>query len=420
MKTRKKQLRKKIFSGAWLLVAVLLAAPAVASPVLKEGVWQAKILRQDGAAIVFNFDVKEKNGKKVLYVINGAERLLVDSIDLKEDSVLIQMPFFQAGFRAKILDNGNLEGTYVKDYGKFTLTLPFTAAHGVSERFAARKKPAANITGRWAAAFDRGKGRIANLVGEFVQKGSRLTGTFLDPTGDYRYLEGVVDGDSLKLSAFDGGHVFLFTARIEGDHLTGGKFYSGASGLETWTAVKDATARIADGFDETVLNPDAGRLEFHFTDVLTGKDVSINDERFRGKVVVIQILGSWCPNCMDETKYLSTFYDKNRSRGVEIIGLAYERTTDFQASAKALEPFIRRFDVHYPVLATGVSVSDTLRAEKTLPQLKKIPAFPTTIFVDKKGNIRKVHTGYSGPATGVHYEAYQKEFNELISQLLSE
>lgn len=123
---------------------------------------------------------------------------------------------------------------------------------------------------------------------------------------------------------------------------------------------------------------------------------------------------------MDETKFLSDYYNKNHQRGIEIIGLAYERTTDFENSQKALAPFMKRLDVQYPVLITGVAVSDSLLTQKTIPQLEKINAFPTTIFVDRKGNIRKIDSGFNGPATGEHYTEFKKEFNEIIDRLLTE
>jgi hypothetical protein len=123
---------------------------------------------------------------------------------------------------------------------------------------------------------------------------------------------------------------------------------------------------------------------------------------------------------MDETKFLSDYYNKNHRKGLEIIGLAYERTTDFKTSQKDLLPFKKRFHVQYPILITGVTVSDSLSAEKTLPQLESINAFPTTIFVDRKGNIRKIQAGFSGPATGEHYTEFKKEFNQIVNELLSE
>jgi thiol-disulfide isomerase/thioredoxin len=388
---------------------------------LKAGYWRATIERPDGQQIVFNFESKDSAGKSVIYVINAGERLLVDSIETRGDSVLIEMPFFESGFKAKLNADGNLQGIWIKKYGKIIQTLPFSAEFNVKQRFDVSSPAVANISGRWSTYFKGKDNKISTITGEFKQTGSHVTGTFLDPTGDYRFLEGVVSHDSLKLSGFDGGHAFLFTAKIDNkDQISAGKFYSGAKSTSDWYAKRNAHAPIPDGYGETNIKPGAGKLNFSFPDVDDGHLVSITDKAYQGKVVVIQILGSWCPNCMDETKFLSEFYQQDHRKGVEIIGLAYERTTDFASSQKALQPFKKRFNIRYPVLVTGVTVSDSLRAEKTLPQLKKIDAFPTTIFVDKKGNIRKVHSGFNGPATGEHYAETKKEFNEIIDRLLAE
>ena len=166
-------------------------------------------------------------------------------------------------------------------------------------------------------------------------------------------------------------------------------------------------------------NSDNAILHFRFPD-LNGHMISLQDPAFRNKVVIIQILGSWCPNCMDETRFLAPWYIQNKSRPIAIIGLAYERTTSFANTKRLLQPFINRFNVIYPILATGVSVNDSLRTEKTLPEIQKIIGFPTTIFIDKKGVVRKIDTGFNGPGTGEHYEIFKKEFNELINSLVNE
>jgi hypothetical protein len=123
---------------------------------------------------------------------------------------------------------------------------------------------------------------------------------------------------------------------------------------------------------------------------------------------------------MDETRFLAPWYNQNKSRAIAIIGLAYERTTSFADAKRLLQPFITRFHVTYPILATGVSVNDSLRTEKTLPEIQQIVGFPTTIFIDKKGLVRKIETGFNGPGTGEHYETFKKEFNELIDSLVNE
>lgn len=427
MLTKKTIMKRKIlfhYKYALVFYTAIFAALSIhwvdKVPVLKNGTYQFNIIRPDGKQIVFNSIVKDSLGKKILYVINGSGRLLVDSIITRKDSVFIQLPFFESGFNAKLDDNGNLEGVWIKKYGSREQTMPFTAIFNEQKRFPVTTSPSYNITGRWAVNFKKENNQVSESVGEFTQKGSYFTGTFLLSSGDYGFLEGVVSGDSLYLSGFDGGNAFLFTAKIEDAHkISGGKFYSGRQGVEEWTAEKDSKASLPDGFNFTNVKPNAGKLNFSFPD-LDGKKVSINDERYKNKVVVIQILGSWCPNCMDETKFISDNYKTYHDKGIEFIGIAYERTTDFETSKKALQPFKQRFNLQYPILIPGVSVSDTLRTEKTLPQIEKIVAFPTTIFIDKKGEIRKIHSGFDGPATGIHYTIFKKEFDEITNELLGE
>jgi thiol-disulfide isomerase/thioredoxin len=400
---------------------------------LKNGPWRAMLERKDGHSIIFNFEVKDSAGKKILYIRNAGEHLLVDDIKIEGDSVLIHLPFFESQLRSVLTKDGNLEGVWLKRGANGYQSVPFRAYYGEAFRFPASRAAAGasgagaattgtGLSGRWKAVFLSPDGKDTSIrVGEFEQKGQQVTGTFLDPTGDFRYLEGVVDGDSLKLSCFDGGHAFLFTARVEGKVLSGGQYFSGAAARETWTALKDASAKLPDEFSLTKWKKDAGPLNFSFRDI-DGNTVSLSDDRFKGKVVLIQIMGSWCPNCMDETHFLSGFYDQYHSKGVEIIGLAYERTTDFARSQNSLRSFQQRFQVKYPMLITGVTVSDPKNAQKTLPLLEDeaIVGFPTTIFIDKMGNIQKIHTGFNGPGTGAHYEAQQKEFYQIVDGLLGE
>jgi thiol-disulfide isomerase/thioredoxin len=240
----------------------------------------------------------------------------------------------------------------------------------------------------------------------------------LDAGGDLRYLEGVVIGDSLKLSCFDGTHAYFFTAKIDGHSLSGGEYFAGPTAHETWTAVKDDNAKLEDQFAMTKWKQDVP-FTFSFKDI-NGNVVSLSEPRFKGKVVLVQIMGSWCPNCMDETRFLSGFYNEYQPKGVEIVALAYERSTDFARSQVSLRSFQQRFQVKYPMLITGVAVGDPQRAEKTLPQLERIVNFPTTIFVDKAGRIAKIHTGFSGPGTGEHYEEQKKEIYATVNELLGQ
>jgi thiol-disulfide isomerase/thioredoxin len=132
----------------------------------------------------------------------------------------------------------------------------------------------------------------------------------------------------------------------------------------------------------------------------------------------VQIMGSWCPNCMDETNFLSPWYRKNRERGVEIIGLAYEKNPDFSVSAPKLKKMITRFGIEYNVLLAGQN--DKAKASLTLPMLNRVLAFPTTIFIDRNGKVRKIHTGFSGPGTGEYYTQFVEEFEQFVDKLVAE
>ncbi|HVZ26214.1 MAG TPA: TlpA disulfide reductase family protein, partial [Sediminibacterium sp.] len=311
--------------------------------------------------------------------------------------------------------NNRWEGSWIKGTSSAPQVMHFTA--GTSEPQLAGKAPVTDISGKWAISFTRPDLTKRPAIGEWQLKGAQLSGTIITPTGDYRYLNGKVTGDHLELGTFDGSHAFLITAHIrDADHIDSGFYYSGATERQPWEALRNGAAVLPDIAGMRLKGP-ADHLHFRFRD-LDGNWVSITDKRFKDKVVVIQIMGSWCPNCMDETAFLSDFYRRNRDRGVEIIGLAYEYSTDPVRSRQSIGKFRDRFGVTYALLNTGVTVSDTLRTEKTLPELTPIKSFPTTIFLDRDGKVVKIHPGFEGPGTGDHYLQWQAAFTATIDKLL--
>jgi hypothetical protein len=122
---------------------------------------------------------------------------------------------------------------------------------------------------------------------------------------------------------------------------------------------------------------------------------------------------------MDETAYMINYYKKYHPIGVEVVGLAYERTKDFAKSRQSLLQLKNRFNIPYPLLITGYTPGSG-DPEKSLPMLKDIIGFPTTIIIDKKGDVRKIHTGFSGPGTGKYYTEFIEEFENLTDHLLAE
>ena len=407
------------YKNLFLITLILLITQAgFAQSKLKTGTWRGVLTNSSGNELPFNFEVTDVAGKQHLAIINGAERFKVTDVIQKGDSVFIHMPLFNSDFKLKLTMNV-LKGHWVKHLGDKDTQMSFTAVAGEDFRFSGKgEKPEYDITGRWSAIFGE-ESHKDTTVGEFKQTGSKVTGTFLTTTGDYRYLDGAVTGNKLYLSTFDGGHAFLFTATIKDKQtLVDGKFYSGISGMDAWNAVRNENAKLPDAYSLTYLKPGYNKVDFTFP-ALDGKKVALSDDRFKGKVVIIQIMGSWCPNCMDETSYLVDYYKKYHPKGVEIVGLAYERTTDFAKSVPTVEQLKKRFNITYPILITGYTPNRG-DPQKSLPMLADFKGFPTTIIIDKKGDVRKIHTGFSGPGTGEHYAEFTKEFEKLTNDLLAE
>ncbi len=381
--------------------------------------YRAEIKRTDGLSVIFNV-TEIVVGNKISWIIKNAnERLKVDQIQIKGDSLIAELPFFESSFHLKKTKDG-YDGQWLRGTTTGIGAMPLTLKKSDKRIILPVAKAQRNVSGRWKANFIDLNGTVSLCVAELSQVGQTLTGTILTSSGDYRYLEGSVAGDTLALSTFDGCHAFLFTAHIAADgKLDNGIFTSGPTFKQPWNAIKDAHAKFNE--DEAIMRPKLAlsNLSFRFPD-LDSNMVGIKDDRYKGKVVIIQIMGSWCPNCMDETAFLSHFYDQYKNKGVEVIGLAYEYSTDFARSRKSLLKFHDRFKVNYPFLITGVTTSDTLRTEKTLPELTHIKAFPSMIILGKDGNIRKTHAGFTGPASGMHYDAFRKEFTDLIEKLMKE
>lgn len=411
--------KKQLFNSIAVLFILIIAACSKPSPDFKTGIWRGALLTESGAEIPFNFEVKDSSGKKTLAIYNSEERFAVDEISQKGDSIFIQMPLFDSEIKG-ILKNDKIEGLWTKNMGEVNVVMAFNAEAGNDWRIKKEAKATpSSISGKWATTFissDKADTTIA--IGEFTQTGGRIIGTFLTPTGDYRYLEGIVDGNQLSLSTFDGSHAYLFTGKINGEQIIEGKFYSDFTSIENWTAKKDDAAKLPDAYSLTFLKDGATKVNFSFPN-LEKQTVSLSDKKFKNKVVVLQMLGSWCPNCMDETAYLSKFYERNKDKGVEIVGLAFERTTDFEKSKENIERLKNRFNVGYDLLITGFT-KDKEDAAKALPMLNKVVAFPTMIIIDKKGDVRKIHTGFSGPGTGNYYVEFVTEFEKLISDLTAE
>jgi thiol-disulfide isomerase/thioredoxin len=409
----------RLFSTLLLisLVAISCSTKKSEPATLKAGMWRATLTLQ-GQELPFNFEVrKDSSGGYNLFLRNANEKLLLDEVKVSGDSVDIPLHVFDANIKARIKGD-SLTGLFIKNYEK-DYRVPFRAAFGQHFRFAkpANDQQPVDFSGKYQVVFTNDSDTTI-AVGIFKQIKDSVTGTFLTTTGDYRFLEGNVVSNEMKLSTFDGNHSYIFTAKKTEDGKLQGEYISGKTWKQSWTGIKNENASLPDAESLTVLKPGYETITFSFPDA-NGKTVSLADEKYRNKVVIIQLFGTWCPNCMDETKFLAPWYKQNQSRGVEIIGLAYERKNDFKYASERLKKMIQKFEVSYD-FAIAPATNDKEEAAKTLPMLNKVVAFPTTIFIGKDGKVKKIHTGFSGPGTGIYYDQFIQHFNETVNELLSE
>lgn len=379
------------------------------------GQWHFE-LTVGGQQLPFNVRIEDDSTLTVLSVHNAGESILVHDVLFKDDSLLVRFPVFNSAINAKLISDSLLQGEYIDYSRKGDYRIPLIGRRGELARFGLSEVASEDVTGRWSVGFSPNTAEAYPAIGKFIQTGSLVTGTFLTTTGDFRYLEGSVSGDSLFLSGFDGSFVMLFKAKVNGDSISG-RFWSGSHWSEPWMGIRNAAARLPDPETLTNLLPGRTKLEFSFPD-LNGKMVSLSDERFSGKVVIVQLMGSWCPNCLDESRYLIDLYGRSSAKGVEIVALAFERGKNDAERFRNIGRLVDHLSIPYSILLAGSASKD--EAASKLPMLDHVVAFPTTIFIDRRGRVRRIHTGFSGPGTGEDHAAFMTRTETLVEKLIEE
>ena len=388
---------------------------------LKPGTWRGVLAlsdKQNDLVLPFNFNVIYTGEFLSIDILNAEEKITVTEITVAGDSINFKMPVFDSEFHTR-LKNDTLRGLWVNYSKKEKNKIPFEAYYNDKRRFITSKKAISDFSGQYEVSFNPKTADEYKAIGVFKQSGNKITGTFLTETGDYRYLEGSVQNNNMTMSCFDGSHAFLFFANSakkkgKADSLEGKVFY-GISGTENWVAVRNEKFKLKDPEGITTLKSSNEKVHFSFPN-LEKQTVTLNDPKFKDKVVVIQIMGSWCPNCMDESAYLAKVYKQYKNKGLEVVALAYERSDDFEKNKKNLSRLKTKYGIDYEILITGLT--GKAKASESLPFLSSIVAFPTTIILDRKHQVKSIYTGFNGPATGKEYEKYKAKTESLLMQLL--
>lgn len=371
----------------------------------------------------FNFEVTY-TGEDAFFVtiFNGAEEIRCDSIRFgrdrttARDTVNIYFPEYQTYLHADVR-GGVMQGEWVVTTRE-NYRIPFYAKAGLDYRFTNfKKKPEADLNGRWATLFGVEGVKPDRAVAEFSQQGNRLTGTFRTETGDYRFLEGTIQGRKFWLSGFDGAHAFLFSGSVSGDTLRG-EFRSGTHYRTLWAAWKDPTFELGDPDALTVVRPNGDAIRWEYA-TIEGKALRYPAPDFEGKVKIFAITGTWCPNCMDEQRFLRTYLQEHpeQAEKIAVVSFAFEKGTDLEKINAHLRNYKKRLDLPFDIVYAGKAEKEA--AQTAFPALNHVMAFPTMIILDKQGRVRKIHTGFDGPATS-RYARFTKDFEQLITQLTQE
>jgi peroxiredoxin len=385
---------------------------------LVTGPWRMAMDLDTTSAIVelpFQFDLARHGSGWSMTIHNQDEAIVVDSIVLNGDSILVRMPFFDSEFRGTIKSPKQIQGLWYNHYKGPDYAIPFTATAGEQPRFNKLPSTASmDISGDWEVHFtDDDDDEPA--IGIFTLNGSHVKGTFATETGDLRFLEGITTPDSLFLSSFNGSQAFLFSAAIRQDSLLG-EFRSGHRWKQPWYAVRNPDFALADDETLTKLDPDHP-VAFSFPDV-DGTWHSLADDKFKGKAVVLEIMGTWCPNCLDESRMLNELHEKYHAQGLEIVALSFERYADRKEALNALRQFKEKLGIQYALLYAGMANRDTVVHK--LPFISQLMSYPTTFLIGRDGSVRRIITGIYGPGTGARYIRFKDRMENSIVELLRE
>lgn len=399
------------------LAAALVLATATAPPVDAQspdrpsvaGPWRAQ-LDLAGGPLRFHMDLTEDDG--------FAGRLCnADRCDpfsavewLPGDSLLLEIGDYAAAIRAHVQD-GALVGFYRNVGNRGPRTIPFSASRGVWPA----NPPTEALAGQWDATFNPETSPSPRVL-EFRRTERGLEGTIVSNTGDYGLFWGGVDGDTFAMSHFDGSFVYMLTGALEGDTLRG-IFHAGLTSQRPFVAVRSTGEPHLTPPTELTTADTSAPFEFAFPD-LDGNLVTHEDARFQDKVVIVEIFGTWCPTCHDAAPTLVEIYERFHDRGLEMVGLAYEVTGDPAIDGPLVRRYAEKFGIEFPLLLAGVNDSESPRA--TQPQLDGPIAYPTTIFLDPSGHVRRIHSGFYGPALGEASDALTEELIAFTEELLEE
>jgi len=376
-----------------------------------------EIQLNDRLQIQVTASLAEKNSKSAITIYNGKEVYQLSVNKRIGDTIVYQFPAQDAEWRIAFNEDFSEARGWWINYNKKTPVLySIHLYNGVKELSADLSTLPVDLSGKWKVLFQPGTPKEEVLVGVFEQDGGNFVyGSFLSETGDYRYLHGYVADGKLHLQTYTGYWAFVVEADLNGSNEMTGVFYSGGKSSSPFKAIKDETVQLRDEAELTYLIKRDERVVLNNLIKLNGRKMNLDLSK-NGQLTLIQIMGTWCPNCIDEANLLKELHAAYGKQGLEIIALGFEVGTDTKKQRSRLKRFVKDLQVNYPVYLAGISSKEAAAAY--FPMLNGIMSFPTSILVDEQGKILAIHTGFSGPATGAAYTELVNKYKQEIENAL--
>lgn len=402
---------------AMLLLLLLPGVTACATKPAETiaGRWQAAVLNKAGDEVAFILEVKQEGDQITGALVNGEQRTEATGGSFDGRTLKLQFDYFD-GVLTATLDNGELRGDYTRPALKKILRreLRATRARPDARQATGNGK---DVSGDWVLRVgEPGQQRIWRAA--FRQQGNSVTGTILPISGDWGTMSGRMENGQLTVSHFNGADAHLFKARLTEAGMLEGMIDSERKVIaeRAETVAKDVLAAAPDPNAHVRMKNPTEAFRFSFPDA-EGKVISSADEQFRNKVVIVTLMGSWCPNCHNEAPFLNGLYDRYQAQGLEIVGLSFEYTGDVKRDSEQLKIFANRHKVKYPLLLAGTTEESDYMSK--LPQLTNLGIWPTTLFIGRDGRVKKIHAGFEGPAAGERFVKLKAELEELVTNLLA-
>jgi len=372
-------------------------------------------LNLNGHSLPFNgtFSNVEKRSA-TLTLRNADEKIRIDDVILRNDSVIAALPFFNTEMHLRVESPYMLSGTWI-NLDKDDYRIPLTAEQGQNFRFT-NTGSELELPSKYMAKFELGTEKEYPAVLLLENNSGKLSGTFLTETGDYRYLEGNIMNNSIYLSTFDGSHAFYFRAEINGDSLVNGIFKSGKTYQTDWMAFADSTATLKNPREITTIES-SDPIDFNLPNQ-DGEMVDWAGLDLEGKVVVLDIMGTWCPNCMDASRALKELTTPYSENDLVVIPVLFEYRDDLKQARKAFSAYSSELNIPEKFLFGGRASKKI--ATKKFPMLSTISSFPTLVFVGRDRQVAEVYTGFYGPGTGEYYNEFMRNKKQLLARLVND